>query len=65
MSSPIYDIALSMLFRTKLRKSLALISQYGSAEEAWKHVDEPGMNEAWERAQQESEWIAEHGDEEI
>ena len=61
MSSPIYDIALSMLFRTKLRKSLALISHYGSAEEAWKHIDEPGMNEAWERAQQESEWIAEHG----
>ena len=61
MSSSLYDIALSMLFRTKLRKSLALIAHYGSAEETWRHIDEPGMQEAMKRAEQESEWIAEHG----
>ena len=61
MTNPLYDIALSILFRTKLRKSLALIAHYGSAEEAWKHMDEPGMSEAMKRAEQECEWIAEHG----
>jgi len=60
MTNPLYDIALSILFRTKLRKSLALIAHYGSAEEAWKYIDEPGMNEAMRRAEQECEWIAEH-----
>ena len=61
MSNALYDIALSVLFRTKLRKSLALIGHYGSAEEAWKHIDEPGMREALLRAEQELEWIHEHG----
>jgi DNA processing protein len=61
MTNPLYDIALSMLFRTKLRKSLALIAHYGSAEEAWNHIDEAGMQEAMQRAEQECEWIAEHG----
>jgi len=61
MSSPLYDIALSLLFRTRLRKSLALFDHYGSAEEAWRHIDEPGMKEAYERAQRELEWIDAHG----
>lgn len=61
MTNPLYDIALSILFRTRLRKSLALIDHYGSAEEAWHHIDEPGMREAMERAQQERDWIGEHG----
>lgn len=61
MTNPLYDIALSILFRTKLRKSLALIAHYGSAEEAWNHIDEAGMQEAMQRAEQECEWIAEHG----
>ena len=38
-----------------------LLDQYGSATEVWRHVDEPGMDEAMERAKQECEWIAEHG----
>ena len=46
MTAPLYDIALSMLFGLGLRKSLALIDQYGTAEEAWRHLDEPGMSEA-------------------
>ena len=59
--SPLYDIALSFLFRTRLRRSLALLSHYGSAQEAWRHLDEPGMDEAMARAKQEMEWVEAHG----
>lgn len=57
----LYDISLSFLYRNRLRKSLALVDHYGSAEEAWRHLDEPGMKEALERAQHELEWINLHG----
>lgn len=60
MTSPLYDIALSLLLRSRLRTSLGLVEKYGSAEEAWRHLDEPGMEEAMRRAQQEWEWIREH-----
>lgn len=59
--APLHNIALSFLYRTRLRKQLQLLDQYGSATEVWRHVDEPGMDEAMERAKQECEWIAEHG----
>lgn len=61
MEKQLYSIALSMLYSTKLRSCLALLSQYGNAEEAWRHIDEPGMAEAMERAKREAAWIAEHG----
>ena len=61
MATPLYDIALSLLFRTSLRKSLSLVEHYGSAEEAWRHLDEPGMAESIARAEQEWEWIQAHG----
>lgn len=61
MTSPLYDIALSLLYRTRLRKGLALLDRYGSAEEAWRHIDEPDMQTNWDRAQQELEWIQAHG----
>ena len=61
MPTPVYDIALSLLFRTSLRKSLALIDRYGSAEEAWRHLDEPGMNDCLKSAERELEWINAHG----
>lgn len=57
----LFDIAFSFLYRNRLRKSLALVDHYGSAEEAWRHLDEPGMKEALERAQHELEWINLHG----
>ena len=57
----LYDIALSALLRTKLRRNLALLEQFGSAEEAWRHLDEPGMQEAMEKAEREAEWIEQHG----
>lgn len=61
MPAPLYDIALSFLFRSRLRKSLALISHYGSAEAAWRALDEPGMSDSLDRAKKELEWIDKHG----
>jgi len=61
MTTPLYDIALSFLFRTSLRKSLALLDRYKTAEEAWRHLDEPGMNDSLKRAERELEWINAHG----
>lgn len=61
MATPLYDIALSFLFRTSLRKSLALLEKYGTAEEAWHHLDEPEMRASMKRAEQELEWINAHG----
>ena len=61
MAKSLYDIALSFLYRTRLRKSLALIDHFGSAEEAWHHLDEPEMAESMARAEQEWDWINEHG----
>ena len=60
MTNPVYDIALSLLYSSSLRKSLALVDRYGSAEEAWRHLDEPGMSAALKRAEQEMEWIHAH-----
>lgn len=54
-------LALSFLFRNSLRKILALIDHYGSAEEAWRHIDEPGMTEVLTRANKELDWINAHG----
>jgi DNA processing protein len=59
--APLYDIALSFLYRTRLRHNLQVLDHYGSAEVAWHHLDEPGMEEALRRARQEAEWIEEHG----
>ena len=61
MAGPLYDIALSLLYRNKLRKALALLSHYGSAEAAWRTLDEPDMQACLTRAQQELEWIQAHG----
>jgi len=60
LSNPLYDIALSFLFRTSLRKSLALIDRYQTAEEAWRHLDEPAMNACLKQAEQELKWINAH-----
>ena len=61
MNNPLYDIALSLLFRASLRKSLALVERFGSAEEAWRALSEPGMAEALAQAKKEMEWIHAHG----
>jgi len=56
-----YDIALSLVFRNRLRQALQLTEHYGSAAEAWRHIDEPGMQECLVRAGRETEWIEAHG----
>ncbi|MCR5049701.1 MAG: DNA-processing protein DprA [Paludibacteraceae bacterium] len=61
MSSALYDIALSYLYRTRLRYHLSLLERYKTAEEAWRHLDEAGMDEAERKAQRELEWISQHG----
>ena len=62
MNSPYtYDIALSLLFRNRLRHALQLIDRFGSAEAAWRAIDEPEMETAFLRAWQETEWIEAHG----
>jgi len=37
------------------------MERYGSAEEAWRHLDEPGMADAMTRAERECDWIETHG----
>lgn len=61
MEEKIYEIALSMLLHRRMRKQLALVEHYGSAQEAWLHLNEPGMPETLERAKREMEWIEKHG----
>ena len=56
-----YYIALSLLMRNRVRLALQWLDRYGSAEEAWRHLDEPGMAEALGQAQREAEWIEAHG----
>lgn len=60
MANPLYDIALSMLYRNRLQRALALLDRYGTAEQAWRAIDEPEMSVCLKRAQQEQEWIEEH-----
>ena len=61
MTNPLYHIALTMLLRNKMRKQLALVEQYGSAEEAWRQIKEAGKEEVLEKAKRELEWIEKHG----
>ena len=61
MNTPLYDIALSLLYRNRLRKALNLLDRYGSAEAAWRTLDEQDMQACLTRAQQELEWIEAHG----
>lgn len=49
-----------MLYRNRLRRALALLDRYETAEEAWCTLDEPEMDACLKRAQQELEWIEEH-----
>ena len=38
-----------------------MLDRFGTAEEAWRQLDEPGMEEAMQQAQHELAWIEEHG----
>jgi DNA processing protein len=61
MVNPIYDIALSLLYRNRLRRALAVLDHYGSAQAAWEALKEPDMSACLERAKKELEWIEAHG----
>lgn len=61
MNNPLYDIALSLLYRNRLRRALAVLDHYGSAQAAWAALKEPEMDVCLERAKKELEWIEEHG----
>lgn len=56
----LYQIAVSILFRNRLRKALQLLEHYGSAYEVWQHTDEADMQVALERAECELEFIDRH-----
>lgn len=56
----LYQIALSHLFRNRIRKGLALLAQYGSAVEAWRHIQEPKQQESLLRAERECTFIEQH-----
>ena len=61
MVNPLYDIALSLLYRNRLRKALSLLDHYGSAEEAWSAINEPDKAVCLDRAKKELDWIHAHG----
>lgn len=56
----LYQIAVSILFRNRLRKALQLLEHYGSAYEVWQHTDEADMQAVWQRAEGELEFIDRH-----
>lgn len=56
----IYEIALSILLRGKMRQQHAWIERYGTAQAAWENIEAPDKTACWQRAQREIEWINEH-----
>ncbi|MBQ4507660.1 MAG: DNA-processing protein DprA [Paludibacteraceae bacterium] len=53
-------MALSCLFRNKLRKACTLLEHYGSAVETWKHIEEENMSAAMQRAEKEADFVEKH-----
>lgn len=53
----LYHIALADLFRNQTRKGLALLEQFGSATEAWKHISAEGASKSLKRAEKEVDFI--------
>ncbi len=56
----IYEIALSRLYRNRIRKALTLLEQYGVASEVWKHLSEKGMADALDTAEREMAFAEQH-----
>ena len=56
----LYDIAFALLYRNRLPKGKQLLQAYGSSSEAWKHIDEPNMQESLNRAEKEAEFVERH-----
>lgn len=56
-----YQIALSLLYRNRLSTAHRLLAHYASAEEVFRHIDEPDIEKSLLRAEQEIEWMSKHG----
>lgn len=59
-STHIYEIALSILLRGKMRLLHEWLNQYKTAQAVWEKINVPDKNVHWQRAQREIEWINEH-----
>jgi len=56
-----YLLALTYLFRNRLRREHELLNHYGSAVEVWKNIQEEKQKEALEKAKEEEAFIHKHG----
>ena len=59
-SELIYQLALVALFPYRLRQAHQLLHRYGTAKAAWENADEETKPLAWQRAEQEAEFIRKH-----
>lgn len=55
-----YLIALTQLYRNRLRHLRQLLEHYGSAQQAWQAITDEGKSQAWEKAQAEESFIRRH-----
>lgn len=55
-----YLLALTWLYKNRLRKERELIDHYGSAQAAWHAIDEDNKKQAWEKAKDEERFIEQH-----
>ena len=53
-------LALTWLYRNRIRTVKNLLQAYGTAVEVWKHIHEIGMNDAIERVKAENDFIDKH-----
>ncbi|MCQ2342120.1 MAG: DNA-processing protein DprA [Paludibacteraceae bacterium] len=56
----LYRIALTWLYRYRLRAARALLEQYGNAVAAWQHQDTVGQEDALKKAEDEIAFIQKH-----
>lgn len=59
-TSLLHTLAFSYLYRNRLSMAHRLLDAYGSAAQAWLHIDEPEMEEALTKATKELDFIDKH-----
>ncbi len=55
-----YVIAITGLYEGRLRLAREVLQRYPNPEEAWERISLPGKSAAWQRAQQELEFVDKH-----
>ena len=55
-----YVIAITGLYEGRLRLAREVLQRYPNSEEAWERISLPGKSAAWQRAQQELEFVDKH-----